>query len=103
MDALVEVHNREELERAEGIGAEMIGINNRDLKTFVTDVGVTLGLAPLVPEGKLIVAESGLAARADLDRLAEAGVTTVLIGETLMRQEDVMAATRDLVGAPFRA
>lgn len=102
MDALVEVHNAEELSRALALGADMIGINNRDLKTFVTDVGVTLGLAPQIPPGKLVVAESGLASRADLDRLAEAGVTTVLIGETLMRQEDVAAATRDLVGANFK-
>lgn len=102
MDALIEVHNGEELDRALALGAEVIGINNRDLKTFVTDVGVTLELAPRVPEGKLIVAESGLASRADLDRLAQAGVTTVLIGETLMRQDDVAAATRALVGGPFK-
>jgi indole-3-glycerol phosphate synthase len=103
MDALVEVHNGEELNRALALGAEMIGINNRDLKTFVTDVGVTLALAPRIPEGKLVVAESGLTTRADLDRLAEAGVTTVLIGETLMRQEDVAAAATALVGTPFKA
>lgn len=103
MDALVEVHNEAELSRALAIGAEMIGINNRDLKTFVTDVGVTLALAPRVPADKLIVAESGLASRADLDRLAEAGVTTVLIGETLMRQDDVAAAAAALVGSPFKA
>ena len=102
MDALVEVHNGEELDRALALGAELIGINNRDLKTFVTDVGVTLGLAPRIPAGKLAVAESGLSTRADLDRLAAAGVTTVLIGETLMRQEDVAAATTALVGANFK-
>lgn len=102
MDALVEIHNGEELERALGLGAEMIGINNRDLKTFVTDVGVTLALAPRIPAGKLVVAESGLATRGDLDRLADASVTTVLIGETLMRQDDVTAATAALVAAPFK-
>jgi indole-3-glycerol phosphate synthase len=81
----------------------MIGINNRDLKTFVTDVGVTLDLAPTIPADKLVVAESGLATRTDLDRLAEAGVTTVLIGETLMRQDDVAAAAQSLVRTPFKA
>ena len=101
MDALVEVHNGDELDRALVLGADMIGINNRDLKTFVTDVGVTLSLAPRVPAGKLVVAESGLATRADLDHLAKAGVTTVLIGETLMRQDDVAAATRSLIGGNF--
>jgi indole-3-glycerol phosphate synthase len=103
MDALVEVHNEAELSRALDLGAEMIGINNRDLKTFATDVGVTLSLAPRIPAGKLVVAESGLASRGDLERLAEAGVTTVLIGETLMRQDDVAAAVTALVGAPFKA
>ena len=97
MDALVEVHDEAELDRALALGGDLIGINNRDLKTFVTDLGVTLRLAPRVPKDKLVVAESGLATRADLARLAEAGVTTVLIGETLMRQPDVAAATADLV------
>jgi indole-3-glycerol phosphate synthase len=98
MDALVEVHNEAELDRALALNAEMIGINNRDLKTFVTDLGVTLRLAPRIPKDKLVVAESGLATREDLARLAAAGVTTVLIGETLMRQSDVAAATAALVG-----
>ena len=97
MDALVEVHDEEELERALALGADLIGINNRDLKTFVTDLGVTLRLAPRIPNDKLVVAESGLAGREDLARLAEVGVTTVLIGETLMRQSDVAEATRALV------
>jgi indole-3-glycerol phosphate synthase len=98
MDALVEVHDEAELERALGLDADLIGINNRNLKTFVTDVGVTLRLAPRIPGEKLVVAESGLATRADLARLAEIGVSTVLIGETLMRQQDVAAATRELIG-----
>lgn len=101
MDALVEVHNLGEVDRALALGADMIGINNRDLKTFVTDVGVTLALAPRIPPGKLVVAESGLATRDDLARLAAAGVTTVLIGETLMRQDDVAAATRSLICGKF--
>jgi indole-3-glycerol phosphate synthase len=97
MDVLMEVHDEAELDRALGLGADMIGINNRDLKTFVTDLGVTLRLAPHVPKDKLVVAESGLATREDLARLAEVGVSTVLIGETLMRQDDVAAATSALI------
>jgi indole-3-glycerol phosphate synthase len=97
MDALVEVHDEAECDRALALGAETIGINNRDLKTFVTDLGVTLRLAPRIPPDKLIVAESGLSGREDLRQLAEAGVTTVLIGETLMREPDVAAATADLL------
>ena len=102
MDALTEVHDEAELDRALALGAELIGINNRDLKSFVTDVGVTLTLAPRVPPDKLVVAESGLATRDDLNRLAAAGVTTVLIGETLMRQDDVAAATAALIGGTFK-
>ncbi|HUO92980.1 MAG TPA: indole-3-glycerol phosphate synthase TrpC [Rhizomicrobium sp.] len=98
MDTLVEIHNEAELERALRLGANFIGINNRDLKTFVTDVGVTLRLAPRIPKDILLVSESGLSAPADLDRLAEAGVTTFLIGESLMREQDVAAATRRLLG-----
>jgi indole-3-glycerol phosphate synthase len=77
----------------------MIGINNRDLKTFATDLGVTLGLAPRIPADKLVVAESGLSRREDLALLASAGVTTFLIGEGLMRHHDVTAATAGLIGA----
>ena len=98
MDVLVEVHDLAELERALALGAGIIGINNRDLKTFATDLGVTLTLAPLIPKDKLVVAESGLAAPSDLQRLIGAGVTTFLIGESLMRQDDVAAATRALIG-----
>ena len=100
MDALVEIHNAAECKRALALGADTIGINNRDLKTFVTDLGVTLRLAPRIPQDKLIVAESGLSSRNDLRQLAEAGVTTVLIGETLMRQDDVAAATAELLRFP---
>jgi len=99
MDVLVEVHDETELERAVALGSDMIGINNRDLHSFKTDTAVTLRLAPLIPKDVLVVAESGLATREDLDKLAEIGVTTFLIGESLMRQDDVAAATRALIGA----
>jgi indole-3-glycerol phosphate synthase len=99
MDVLVEVHNEAELERAVALEADMIGINNRDLNTFVTDTTVTLRLAPKIPEDVLVVAESGLSTPDDLRRLADIGVTSFLIGESLMRQPDVAAATRALIGA----
>ena len=91
-----------ELERALDLNAALIGINNRNLKTFVTDLGVTLKLAPKIPKGVHVVAESGLSAPADLKRLAQAHVTSVLVGESLMRQKDVAAATRLLLGNGFR-
>jgi indole-3-glycerol phosphate synthase len=75
----------------------MIGINNRDLNSFVTDLGVTLHLAKGVPEDILIVAESGLSTPTDLRRLASAGISCFLIGESLMRQDDVFNATRELL------
>jgi indole-3-glycerol phosphate synthase len=99
IDALMEVHDEAELERALSLNVDMIGINNRDLKTFVTDLDVTLRLAPRIPSHVLTVAESGLASSDDLKRLADIGVTTFLIGESLMRQADVVAATRALIGA----
>ncbi len=80
----------------------LVGINNRNLKTFVTDLGVTLRLAHHIPRDVHVVAESGLSAPADLKRLAGAHVTTVLVGESLMRQKDVAAATRQLLGNGFR-
>jgi len=102
MDALVEVHDEAELDRALDLDASLIGINNRNLKTFVTDMGVTLKLAPKVPRGVHVVAESGISAPADLKRLAGAKVTSVLVGESLMRQKDVRAATALLLGNGFR-
>ena len=102
MDTLVEVHDEPELERALDLDANLIGINNRNLKTFVTDLNVTLRLAHHIPRDVHVVAESGLSALADLKRLAQAHVTTVLVGESLMRQKDVTAATRLLLGDGFR-
>ena len=102
MDALVEVHDAEELDRALGLDAELVGINNRNLKTFVTDLHVTTRLAPTIPRHVHVVAESGLSAPADLRRLSDAHVTSFLVGESLMRQKDVAAATRLLLGNGFR-
>jgi indole-3-glycerol phosphate synthase len=97
MDALVEVHDERELDRALALDSQMIGINNRDLTNFVTDLAVTLRLAPRIPQDRLVVAESGLGNPDDLRRLADAGVTTFLVGESLLRARDVEAATRALL------
>lgn len=97
MDTLVEVHDEEELERALTLEADLIGINNRDLKTFVTDIGTAIRLKPLVPSDRHVVAESGLSASADLMKLAAVGITSYLIGESLLRADDVEAATEALI------
>jgi indole-3-glycerol phosphate synthase len=97
MDVLVEIHSEDELERALELKSRMIGINNRDLKTFETKLETTERLAPHVPRDYLIVAESGLFRPADLARLSRAGVNAFLIGESLMRQKDVAAATRAIL------
>ena len=97
MDFLVEVHDEAELDRARALEASMIGINNRNLRSFVTDLAVTERLAALAPDDCLLVAESGIAEHDDLERLANGGVRCFLVGESLMRQADVEAATRMLL------
>jgi len=98
MDALIEVHSEDEMALALAAGADLIGINNRDLRTFTVSLEVTERLAPLAPEDVVLVAESGIKTRADVERLKACGISAVLVGETLMRSEDVEAATRALVG-----
>ncbi|MEX5726744.1 indole-3-glycerol phosphate synthase [Rhodovulum iodosum] len=103
MDALIEVHDGEELERALDLKSGLIGINNRNLKTFETTLETTRTLAPRVPEGRLVVSESGLYTPGDLAEMARHGVRTFLIGESLMRQADVAGATRALLADPLGA
>ena len=98
MDVLVEVHDRPELDRALRLKAELIGINNRNLKTLRVDLATTEELAPLVPSDRLLVAESGLASHGDLLRMRKAGASCFLVGERLMQEQDVTAATRRLLG-----
>lgn len=98
MDALVEVHDAEEMRRAGQLGARLVGVNNRDLRTFVTDLSITERLATQAPENAQLVTESGIFTRADAERLSRAGAVAMLVGESLMRQADVTAATRELLG-----
>jgi indole-3-glycerol phosphate synthase len=97
MDAILEVHDEDELTRALAFDGGLIGLNNRNLKTFVTDIGTCERLRPLVPDGRHVVAESGLSKASDLTRLAACGISSYLIGESLMRAEDVEAATHSLL------
>lgn len=98
MDCLVEVHNAQELDRAVELDVEIIGINNRNLHTLVVDKKNCLQLVPKVPQGKIIVAESGLENREDLESLKKLGVHAVLIGETFMKAEDIGEKVKELMG-----
>lgn len=98
MDALVEAHDAEELERALALGATLIGINNRDLKTFRTDIGTTLALAPRVPDGVTLITESGIRTAQDVARLRRHGVNGFLVGEAFMRAADPGAELRRMFG-----
>ena len=98
LDALVEVHDARECERALAIGATLIGVNHRDLRTFAIDLGLTAALAPGLPAGTILVAESGLRVRAEVERVVAAGAHAILVGESLMRAPSPGSALRALVG-----
>jgi indole-3-glycerol phosphate synthase len=97
LDVLLETHDERELDRALALEGRLIGINNRDLRSFETSLDVCERLAPRVPPGKIVVAESGISSHADCRRLAQSGIEAFLVGEALMRQADVEAATRSLL------
>lgn len=98
LEALVELYDRDNLPRVLDAGADLVGVNNRDLRTFEVSLSHTLDLAPLVPPGVCLVSESGIKDRSDIERLRSAGVRAVLVGETLMRSGDVAAKLRELIG-----
>ena len=97
LECILEVHSLEELEATKHFSSNIIGINNRDLNTFVTDIKTTIKLLPRVPKNKTIISESGLSKKSDLVRLANLGVSSFLVGESLMKQQDVEKATRSIM------
>jgi len=98
LSALVEIHSRKELDKALATGADIIGINNRDLKTFSTDLKTSLDIAPHIPADKIIISESGIHGRRDIEMLMKAGIRAFLIGETLVLSDDISKKLRELLG-----
>ncbi|MCY4404340.1 MAG: indole-3-glycerol phosphate synthase TrpC [Candidatus Poribacteria bacterium] len=98
LESLIEVHTKSELEIALDSGADIIGINNRDLKTFDTDIATTFKLLDYIPSDKVVVSESGIYTRADVDSLKEAGVNAILVGESLMRSQNIGEKVQELIG-----
>jgi indole-3-glycerol phosphate synthase len=96
--ALVETHDEEDVEKAVSAGARIVGINNRDLESFRTDLEVSIRLARRVPKGVAVVSESGINSRGDIERLMDAGIHAFLIGESLMREQDIGKKLRELLG-----
>ena len=97
LECILEVHSLEELEATKHFSSNIIGINNRDLNTFATDIETTVNLLPSVPKNKTVISESGLSEKSDLERLAKLGVSSFLVGESLMKQDDVEKATQSLM------
>ena len=97
LSCLVEVHSEDEVERALNSGADVIGINNRDLNTFVVDIDTTRRLRSFIPPGRVVVAESGIRSRSDVERLAEWGINAILVGEALVTTDDVLAKMKEMI------
>ena len=97
LECILEVHSLEELEATKHFSSNIIGINNRDLNTFITDIETTIKLLPHIPKNKTIISESGLSKKSELERLAELGVSSFLVGESLMKQNNVEKATKSLL------
>jgi len=98
MESLIEIYDPENLERVLKLGPALVGINNRNLRTFVTDLAHSITLRPRVPADCALVSESGIHTRADVERLEQAGIRAMLVGETLMRSADIGAKLRELLG-----